>query len=160
MTTYEENQRAAVAAYNAQLASALGQAMARAQHQRRTYTEQLDEQSVRNGDVQGFAEIDGSGEVLVKLRFPVSFMEKPLFTYGFELGENQSVETRAFPMPTAVVVGWDTRLVSSKQTLYNGATVGIVIMGPSELKMILHYRFAGQSFTNPVGPDTSVTGSL
>lgn len=127
---------------------------------RRSYVENLAEQAVRNGQLQGFVQLDGSGETDVQVTFPLEFLEKPIFTYGHELAPNQSPERGAFPIASATVLSWVTRRTPGDNFTYVGANLGVVVLGQSDMVSILHYCFQGQSFSGPTGDNTSVTGRL
>lgn len=140
--------------------SAAGRALQGMMVERRSYVENLAEQTVRNGQLQGFVQLDGSGETDVQITFPMEFAEKPLFTYGHELGPNQSATRGAFPIASATVLDWIVRKAPGDNDIFIGAHVGVVVLGPPDMISILHYCFQGQSFSGPSGGQTSVTGVL
>lgn len=140
--------------------SAAGRALQGMMAQRRNYVENLVEQSVRNGQLQGFVQLDGSGETDVQILFPMEFLEKPIFTYGHEMAPNQAAQRGAFPIASATVLNWITRKTPGENEVYVGAHVGVVVLGPPEMISILHYSFQGQSFSGPSGNNTTVTGRL
>ncbi len=152
--------RQLAAAKNVVASSAAGRALQAMMVERRAYVENLAEQAVRNGHLQGFVQLDGSGETDVQIRFPMEFVEKPIFTYGHEMGPNQSATQGAFPIASATVLNWDIRKAPGDNDIYIGAHVGVVVLGPPEMISILHYSFQGQSFSGPSGSNTTVTGKL
>lgn len=127
---------------------------------RRNYVEHLDEQSVRNGGVEGEVEISDQGESMVEIFFPIEFLEKPNFGHGLELAPNQSPERGRFPLYGATVFSWKTKRGTNGRITWVGAQVGVSVLAINGLKMILHYSFRGQSFTNPSSSTASVTGTL
>jgi hypothetical protein len=122
--------------------------------------ESLAEQTVKNGMVHGFVEIDGTGEAMVDVTFPATFLEKPAFTFGFELADNTWPTDGAFPVYSASVITWVTSKRSNDRVYYLGARLGVVIFGVSDMRSILHYIAAGQKFTDPVNNDFSIGAPL
>lgn len=127
---------------------------------RKTYVEQIQAQSIRDGNVLGQLEMTAPGELLASLTFPVTFLEKPVFTYGLELADNYWPTVNAFPLCTPSVVTWHTKYLPSDVLAYVGVDLGIVVLGPDDLHTFLHYSFAGQSFTNPTSEDSSMDAVL
>lgn len=138
----------------ATLSQALGQAIQRTQFQHRRYVETMADQSMRDGTSVGTVEIDGEGEAVIDITFPITFSEKPIFTAGLELGDNAWLQYGSFPVWSATVGLWHT-VPADGDPLYGGATVGVVVLGAP--RSILHYQFQAQSFTHSVGGSTSLT---
>ena len=84
------------------------------------------------------------GEGVVSVTFTYSFVQKPIFTFGQELGLNQSATTGSFPLLTACVHRWDT-IMAGYTVIYLGATIGFVVSGSINQKSFLHYSFRGQA---------------
>jgi hypothetical protein len=139
------------------LAAQLNSAMQRTIRNQRNYVETLAEQATRDGHVHGFITLPADGEVVVTVAFPISFMEKPLFTYGLEMDDNTWIAQGSFPIHSATVIAWSTRKPSDS-TLWVGASLGIVTVGA--MRSILHYSFEGGTFTSPVGTEPSVSSTL
>lgn len=139
------------------LSTVISQSFRSALRSHRNYVETLAEQSVRDGSAVGFVEITGEGESVAEIRFPIKFLEKPVFTVGFELADNVSLEWGSFPLCSATVATWLTE-PPEISPLYIGAIVGVVTDGAS--KTVLHYRFEARSFSNPIGADLSVGALL
>jgi hypothetical protein len=127
---------------------------------RKIYTDNIDAQRMTNGRVEGFAEIDGSGEAEVDVMFPISLADKPNFGCGLELAPNNWASDGAFPLWSATVFSWYTKRSTNASAFYVGAKIGVVVIGVRDMKSILHYSFSSLAFTNPDGTDTSVTSSL
>jgi hypothetical protein len=140
-----------------QLASQVNASMQRAIRDQRQYVETLAEQAIRDGHVHGFIDLPSDGEVLVSVQFPLSFMERPLFTYGLEMAENAWIAYGSFPIHSATVTGWTIRRPSDLD-LWVGATIGIVTVGA--MRSILHYSFEGRVFTLPVGTEQTASTPL
>jgi hypothetical protein len=106
------------------LATQINASMQRAIRDQRNYVETLAEQAIRDGHVHGFLHLPQDGESVVTVQFPISFMEKPLFTYGLEMDENAYIARGSFPIHSATIISWTTRRPSDS-TLWVGATLGI-----------------------------------
>lgn len=144
------------AAANA-FASQLNASMQRAIRDQRNYVEALGEQRIRDGHVQGFLNLATAGEIVATVTFPISFLERPLFTSGLELADNTWLVDGNFPIWSATVGSWTTRKAADT-TLYIGATIGIVVIGAP--RSVLHYSFAARSLTVSTGTNTSVGSTL
>jgi hypothetical protein len=99
--------------------------------------------------IKGQYLVDGVGESVAPLNFPVTFIEKPIFTYGSELYPGQGVADGEFPEATAMVIDWKI-VEKGPKTYYTGATVATVLVGPSGTRIFLNYRFEGKAIANPV----------
>jgi hypothetical protein len=141
------------------LAGVINRSLQEAMKSRKVYTENLDEQSVRNGTVQGFVELDGAGEALVDITWPLTFLEKPVFAPGLELADNNWLEDGNFPLWSATVVRWNAPMLSGYPS-YRGALLGIVVFATPDTQSILHFTFEAQSYTSPTGLAQSLTGTL
>lgn len=139
------------------LANAFATVVQRSIQDRRTYVEIQDAQRMRDGASHGFVELEGAGESIVDVTFPIRFAEPPIFTAGLELRGNAWLEWGSFPIWSATVAYWHTENVATS-TLYVGATVGVVTFNAA--RSLLHYSFQGRSFTNPVDSSTSVSQVL
>lgn len=141
----------------AQLAYTFGSAIRSALVSQRRYVEQLGEQVVKDGFCTGFVDLDMAGESVIEIDFPLRFIERPLFTTGLELGDNQHLSFGTFPTWSATVAAWNTQLYG-ETALYTGATIGAVINNVERSK--LHYSFQGLIITAPYGPSDSVGAVL
>lgn len=141
----------------AQLASTLSSVMQTAIQGRHAYTETMTDQLVRDGTAAGVVELQGAGESMVTIEFPIRFIEKPIFTAGLEQRDYPGVQWGQFPIWSATVV---TFLTEAKTTepIYIGAVLAIVTFNVP--RGYLHYSFAGRSFTNPIDNSTSVSQTL
>ena len=93
-----------------------------------------------------------SAEASVDLPFPVVFTEKPVFTYGAELGENHRALAGQYPTMSACVVLWDTvgAVEGATEGRYVGCTVATVSTGQAGQIIVLHYSFEGKAIRNPL----------
>jgi hypothetical protein len=140
-----------------QLASTISQVMQRTMEDRRVYTETQAQLLVRDGVVQGVIEIEGSGEAIVDVAFPMKFADPPIFSPGLELRGSITLAWGKLPVWSATVAGWRTQQVSNN-VLYTGATLAIVTFNAARSN--LHYSFAGRSYTTPVDSSTSMNQTL
>lgn len=139
----------------AQFSSSLQKA---AQTQLKNFDVQKD-QEVRNGCIIGFITLGNIGEMIATIRFPITMFEKPIFTHGWELGDNQWPKEGAFPVCSATVVKWTT--IDLNGTIgYQGAEIAIVVFGFEGMTTLMHYSFMARSFTNPVTTEESLAGEL
>jgi hypothetical protein len=139
------------------LANTMSSVMQRTMEQRRQYTEAHANALVRDGVAQGIVELEGSGETIVDVLFPIRFSELPIFAPGLELRGNASLQMGDLPVWSATVGRWITENVSNS-TLYAGATIGIVTFNAPRANF--HYSFAGRSYVTPVDSSNSVTQTL
>lgn len=128
------------------LASQFNTTLQRAIRNQRNYVETLGQQTIRDGHVHGFIDLATAGEIVVTAEFPISFLERPLFTCGLELAANIPLVIGNFPLWSATIANWTTQRIADT-TLYVGATIGIVIFDAP--RSVFHYSFEGQSFTAP-----------
>lgn len=133
----------------AQLSQVISRSIQGAIETQRTNSARLNGQAVRDGEATGFVDLAGAGESVADIVFPISFVEKPVFTFGFEMAPGSWLVSGEFPVGTATVASWTVVRLNEMDT-YTGARLGIVltgIPGPG----ILHYVFKGRSLTNPTG---------
>jgi hypothetical protein len=135
------------------LASQIHASIQRSIRDQRTYVETMAEQTIRDGHVHGFIELASSGELVADVRFPISFAEKPLFTYGLEMGDNTWLAQGDFPIHSATVTRYTTQRPADS-VIYVGASLGIVVIGAA--RSILHYSFEGRTFTVPTGTELTI----
>lgn len=139
------------------LAGTISSVMQQTMERRRVHTEAQADIRIRDGLAQGTVELEGSGETLVEVAFPITFTLPPIFAPGLELRGNTSLQWGAFPIWSATVGYWHTEDVA-ETTNYIGATIGVVTFNAARANF--HYTFAGRSFVNPVGASTSVSQTL
>lgn len=139
------------------LSAAINAGMQSALRSERAYVAIRAGQAVRDGAAVGFVELDGDGESVAEISFPLKFIEKPIFTAGLELGENAWLRYGTFPSWSATVGAWLTEPAPG-QPIHTGAIIGIYVAGAP--KAILHYRFEARSFVSPVGASVSLAPPL
>lgn len=119
--------------------------------QRRTNIERINSMQVQLTAVSGFVQVNGAGEVLQDVNFPVWFTEKPTFTFGGELMPGSPPVSGKYPTVSVVVVNW-TMEQRGYGNYYVGAKLAIVTTGDSLHQMIIHWNMEAKAIRNPIGP--------
>jgi hypothetical protein len=97
--------------------------------------------------VQTTIEMPTSGEALVRIFFPVKFIELPWMSSGCYLAPNQTPGTLGFPrMAVPMVDKWDF-LTSAGVDYYVGARVHCSTTGSKHL--FVQLQFEGRAIRNP-----------
>lgn len=99
--------------------------------------------------VEARVKVRGSGETRTAIEFPVLYAEKPIFTFGGELGGNHSPEAGNYPVISVMVLEWDVVERSDQRTYYRGCEVGIVALGRTLQRVTAHLLFEGLAFRDP-----------
>jgi hypothetical protein len=94
--------------------------------------------------------MEGIGEVLVDVKFPVFYLEMPLLSFGAALEENQSVVLGSVPTISVVATRYDYKLSRTGARLYRGAQLGVVATGSTGHRLQVHWHFTGMALVNPV----------
>lgn len=134
-----------------QLALSLSRSLQAAMEKRNERVTRVDSQLVQDGIATGTAGFTGPGEAVVAVRFPISFVHKPVFVYGFELGPTSHLVQGSFPVGAAVVSRWTTEQLNDLQ-VYVGAQVAVVLDGITG-SWSLDYVFIGRSIATPATGD-------
>jgi hypothetical protein len=104
---------------------------------------------VHDGVAMGMIDLSGPGESTATVDFAMTFCEKPVFTFGFELGASSWIQQGQFPIGTAVIMSWVTQQFN-ELTVWTGAKLAMVltgVAGPS----VCHYHFMGRALSIPTG---------
>jgi hypothetical protein len=109
--------------------------------------------------VSGEFVVDGTGEALVPVNFPIRFIEKPRFHFGGELAPDSVITDGEFPTVSAVVGYW-TYEERPYVPHYKGATLAVVTTGPTGQKMAIHWTMTGRAITNPVSSGDSADSTV
>lgn len=139
------------------LAQTMSSVMQRTMEERRVYTESQADLMIRDGFAQGTVDLEGVGESIVDIAFPIKFLEPPIFAPGLELRGSVSLAAGSFPIWAATIANWFTENLSSS-VLYVGAAVAVVVLDAPRSK--LHYSFSGRSYRTPVDSSTNVSQTL
>jgi len=114
----------------------------------------LNEQKAKNGVVAGRASIicssAGVSNALVEIKFPVSFVDQPLFLYGADLPSYEWPDDCLYPSLHATVIDWIQRELTDDRRYYVGALVACRTSGWIDMEIFLNYLFLGVSLRNPV----------
>lgn len=103
--------------------------------------------------VSGRGKIIGDGETSVNVSFPVTFTDRPAFSYGSELAARQvdRLQGGSLPQVTAMVAAWDkVETAVSGMFLYRGASL-IIVTENNPLYVFVHWHVEGMALHNPLG---------
>ena len=100
--------------------------------------------------VTGVVKLSGAGEGYADISFPVTFIEKPTVSFGYEL--EQGYQGRYIPTCNAVVNNWIVADLKSSSFRCNGCSLGFFVFAESDTVSYLHFTFTGVAFRNPVNP--------
>jgi len=117
---------------------------------RRGDVERMRNQEVQIHRVSGRQLMDGVGEALFDINFPVTFMEIPSFSFGGELDGNLAPVQGEFPTISAIVVKWNTVEKIPGHFHYKGATLCVVTTGTTGHRIWIHWHMEGKAFRNPL----------
>jgi hypothetical protein len=99
--------------------------------------------------VSGEIEMNGSGEAVIAVSFPVYFVDKPSFSFGAELGAGEPLTAGQLPTGHLVVAQWGERQRDNGSIVYAGATFAVVTTGPATQTLILHWHMEGVGLRGP-----------
>ena len=115
--------------------------------------------------IPGFRELLGAGESLVDVKFPVAFIQMPVFVYGAALAPGSELIDGSYPVVSAVVAYWDVSQPdkesnnSVSRQYFTGAQVAVTTSGPETQRLIMNWQFSGLALTNPVGSQRTIPGT-
>jgi hypothetical protein len=102
----------------------------------------------------GRFQVDGLGESVRDVTFPVNFSDIPNFSFGFELSPGHAVVDNAFPTLSMCVLRWASTtddLTSGRAAqLFTGCTFGVVVTGQVGQKVWVHWRMEGTALSTPI----------
>lgn len=99
--------------------------------------------------IAGSVIVPGTGEAEFDIVFPVTFIERPIFTYGITLPGTEVPIPGEFPVATAFLYGWNIEDRPPATRLYKSCRIGIVVNGYVGTKVIVDYVLRGKCLTNP-----------
>lgn len=99
--------------------------------------------------ISGEFPFQGAGEGKVDVIFPVMFMEKPIFTFGAEVPDSQTIVSGKYPTISAAVAEWKMLERPPITRLYYGCSVIVVVGGYQSQKLIVHWSLEGTALMNP-----------
>jgi hypothetical protein len=103
----------------------------------------------QNFRVHGTIEVPGPGEGTHPVKFPVSYIERPKFSYGGVLGDNTALVAGNFPQYSVWVLRWEVKELSPEQQLYEGCTLAIQIAAPANTRASIDWQFEGSGLRSP-----------
>jgi hypothetical protein len=103
----------------------------------------------QNFKVVYFFDVDGAGQTLVDVNFPVLFQERPALTHGGEVADGTVLEDGKFPTCSAMVVSYTTQ-VRNGTTYYAGCRAAVVVTGGSRQRATVHLHVEGKALQGPV----------
>lgn len=124
---------------------------------RRRDVERVNAMSAKDTTASGRVLIMGTGDCQVEVLFPVSFSNRPFFTYGQELdeeeGPRQEVVPGRYPTVDATVIAWQT--VRAVEGAFDGYYTGCTLAchvggGNSEQRLWVDWQFRGVAIRNPI----------
>lgn len=127
---------------------------------RRGTVNRVESMSGRPHRVQGHFTMNGAGEASIEVRFPVWFIEKPIFTFGGEMVEGESPTQTQYPTISVVVHRWILQEYPGDIHYFSGAILGPVSTGTEAQKLLVHWQCEGKALRNPTsdsGGDTNMT---
>lgn len=122
---------------------------------RRRTVDRIDDMSAKDTTAHGRTIISGLGQILIDLVFPVSFSNKPIFTYGADLDDQppQTLLDGRYPKLNATVVEWTTirKATGAFDGYYIGCKVALFVEGGSSLQKIgFNWAFREIAVRNPI----------
>lgn len=118
-------------------------------HQRRDDLNRIADHSVKIFRVSGRIQVIGEGECSASVTFPVTFAERPAFSFGYELAANQTPIAGTFPIVSAGVATWERTEKIRGLYHYTGAVITMVADGNPHYCFV-HWHMEGRAFQNPV----------
>lgn len=102
--------------------------------------------------------IEGVGEALFAVPFPIAFVERPSFTCGLSLDDNIAPVALNYPTYSVTVVSW-TRVQKQGENVgyfYRGALVSVVLTGDAGQRAWVSTTFTGKALRNPTTGSTGL----
>lgn len=94
--------------------------------------------------------VEGLGEALVEVPFPVTFSGKPFPFPGIpELDRTDSPQPGSYPSVQLSVAAWDTEDRGTGDDYYHGVTVSVIAAGRADQRIWVTCSFFGTALTNP-----------
>jgi len=127
-----------------------------AQARRKDDADRIITAQVSPQSVEGSFLVDGAGEAVQTLVFPVKFIEKPNIKVGGELHLDTNPVPGQFPTMSCVVNRWVTDFpgaegytVATLKLYFVGAEICVVTTGPTTQRMWIHWEVSGKAIQNP-----------
>lgn len=108
--------------------------------------------------LQGEFLVQGVGEAIKDISFPVSFIERPHVYFGSNLAENQESIEGYYPIVQGTVLSYVTREEGIEKRFFDGAKIVAISSGVDTQQIWLNYMFIGMALVNPAGGQGTVDG--
>jgi hypothetical protein len=122
--------------------------------QRRMDVKRQDDSTPKVTRVSGRVLIQGVGQILTDVNFPVWFSERPIVSFGCELDENFQPVTGSFPTADVCVVNW-TKENSSQgfEGYFRGCQLALTVTGSADQQLWVHWTMEAKALRGPTtGP--------
>lgn len=125
---------------------------------RRRDVERVNAMAAKDTTCSGRVLIEGTGDCQVEILFPANFSNRPFFTYGQELDEEegpmQEVVPGHYPKVDATVIAWNT--VRAVEGAFAGYYIGCTLAchlegGSTDQRIWIDWQFRGVAIRNPIG---------
>lgn len=118
---------------------------------RRSEHDLIQDRGVKDFRVSGRVQVIGDGESSVEITFPVTFAERPGFSYGWELADYQRDRLVGGQLPTASigVARWERDEKVTGIYVYTGAVLTIVTVNNPRYVWV-HWHMEGKAYQNPI----------
>lgn len=120
--------------------------------EQRTAIARVEQAAAQSTWVFGRVLVEGVGETMIDIDFPVVYSNRPLPFFGNEMDIGDSPEFEYFPSVTAIISRWK-RTYQGESERYSGATIAVKTTGPLTLvgrrpqRIYLSYAFNGVALT-------------
>lgn len=101
--------------------------------------------------ISGQFNVQGAGELVKDIAFPVTFVEKPLLAFGGALDDNQAIVAGNFPTISVVVLKYKEGVSQAASSSFSGASLIVVVTGVEDQSVWVHWSFTGMALVNPIG---------
>jgi len=111
--------------------------------------------------VEGTFLVDGSGEAVKIVNFPIKFINRPVFTTGGELHLDTTPVPGQYPTMSCVINRWATEQHAGFSKMYFvGAQLLVVTTGPATQRLWVHWRASGVAIVNPAVEHSLTSDSI
>lgn len=119
------------------------------QRNRAATKDRIEAQVSKQHTVSGVFYVQGTGEAVATVSFPVRFIERPILAPGFELHPDSAAIDGQFPTFSVTVRDWVLEERGSNQKFFVGANLLVVTTGPTGQNGWVHWSFSGRAITSP-----------
>lgn len=127
---------------------------------RRGVATRLDSITGRVYSIEGTFRLEGAGEALIDVTFPVWFIERPFPGFGAEMAPNQVLVAGKYPTVSVVVHRWRMKDYPHGVSYYAGATLVVVSGGAEGQTMLVHWSMTAKALRNPSGETLTTDAAI